>query len=114
VIHARTWRAVLQPLLELPDRVIRTDGQYFHPAVRQVACVSAHPEPLRLLAGAGAEKHPLHLAADDEARRLHPAHDGIGHAAGLGPPALAIAVSMSFAVTGPRKCFATLPSGAIR
>src|SRR4249919_4153107 len=105
---------MLQPLFELPDRVIRTNGQHFHPAIGQVSCVSAQPEPLRLFAGAGAEEHALDLAADDEARRLDHAHHGIAQAAGLGPPAFAMAVSMSFAVTGPRKCFATLPSGAIR
>src|SRR3546814_2615075 len=65
-LHPRLRRAALQPIGECVDGVGFTRGQHFDAAVGQVAGVAAQSQPLRLLAGAGAEEHALHLARSEE------------------------------------------------
>ena len=91
--------------------------RHLHPAIGEVAHVAAQAQEQRLGTGGGAEPHALHPSGDAEPGRAHHAPPGPGAAesdSSDGPPLLAIAASMSLAVTGPRNCRATAPSGAIR
>ena len=104
-IDPRQRRALLQPVCQRGDGLGIAHRQHFHIAIGEVACLPGQPEPHGDVAGAYAEPHALHLAADDEARG--------GHQPGFGPPALAMSSSIIRAVTGPVYFFATVPSGAM-
>jgi hypothetical protein len=100
-IHARRWRSLPQPLLKLLHRHVAAAGNYFHTAIGKVACMTMQAKAQRLVARTGAKKHTLHFAADQETRDAHGRY-------------LPIAALKEAGVIGPMKCFATLPSGAIR
>ena len=100
-----------KPVGQCIDRRVIAYREHFDPAVIEVAGMPAQPQRHRLLAGAGAEEHALHVAADEEAGD---AHDSTSTPVGAGPPASAIASSIPRAVTGPSTLCATRPSGAIR
>ena len=93
---------LLQELLQPRFFVLRNDAP-----IRQVGRAPAQAQIQRTLPRRRAEEHALHRAADEEAHGRHQAF-------ACGPPAAAIAASISLPVTGPRNCLATLPSGEIR
>lgn len=94
-----------EPHLKRIDAAGITDRYNLNTATIQILCVPAQSEPPCLIARRGAKEHTLHLARDDETACRH------DYVCGLGPPAAAIAPSISLAVTGPRNCLTTLPSG---
>jgi hypothetical protein len=108
---------VAQPALERVQRLHIARRADLDAAVDAIDRAAAQAQGQRALPGGGAEEHALHPAADDEAGRAHApgaASPGCTGAPGAGPPAAAIASSIWCAVTGPRNCFATVPSGATR
>lgn len=121
--HPRRRWAVLQPLRQRFQRLGLALGHHLDAAIVQVARVAAQSERACLHSRRGAEADALHPAIHPEAGRGHQAPSSAAASASAaapgsdfsaGPPLPSIAVSISFAVTGPRNWRATLPSGAIR
>ena len=90
-----------QPLLKLIHRQVAAAGDYFHTAIGKVASMTMQAKAQRFVARTGAKKHALHFAANNKTRDAHGFY-------------LPIAALKEAGVIGPMKCFATLPSGAIR
>lgn len=89
------------------QRVCGTGGEHLHAPVVAIAIRTAQTQRRFTRLRGSADAHALHACLDTAPGRRPQACTG-------GPPASAIIASIPSAVTGPRNCLATRPSGAIR
>lgn len=68
-IHARRWRAAMEPCDQRIARRSLTDDQHLHASVGEILCISIDAELTRLRTRRRTKEHALHASGDETASR---------------------------------------------